>query len=105
VSINLGLNRMRMMENSTQKLDPRQKLKPIIHWRNPMLGKFYYLKGLRRKKTENKQQKEWPKKIPLHEENPVFKASRIIPRRTKYYNASEVIPTKTNLQKFGIQRL
>lgn len=80
--------------------DLKKQLRPIIHWRNPMLGKFYYLKGLRRKRvTRSPEIKEIKRRLPL-EDRPIFKPSSVIGKSNnrKIFYPSEVIPQeKKNL--------
>lgn len=71
----------------------KEVLKPIIHWRNPIRGKFYYLKGLRRRRVERSLEKTWQIKKPLLSENSIFTPSRVIKKEevNKIFYPSEVI--------------
>jgi len=71
--------------------NPGKKKNPIIHWRNPIRGLYYYPKGLRRKRLAMREQK-WRLRRPLSE-NAVFKPSSVIlPINKQVFQPSMVIP-------------
>ncbi|MEM4165731.1 MAG: hypothetical protein QW153_01455 [Candidatus Bilamarchaeaceae archaeon] len=73
-----------------------KKLRPIINWRNPALGKFYYSKGLRRKKFKKSPDTFGKIKKPLIEDSSIFKPSKVISGKEpeKIFYPSKVISKK-----------
>ncbi len=88
-----GLRYHRIVKRCGNGKNSGKKPKPIIHWRNPIRGLFYYPKGLRRKRLTPREQK-WKPREPLSDGAP-FKPSSVVRSSTrKIFIPSEVIPRR-----------